>query len=91
MTKSQTTKKTGRTLSMGEVFALNLKGLMAIQGVKPAEMQRLMGIGETTYYKRLKQPWDFTADNMERAARRLGVASADMVARVMTVDGEGGR
>lgn len=80
-------KKTTKTLSASEIFALNLKGLMAMQGVSASEMQTYMGIGETTFYKRMKRPYEFSMDNMERAARRLGVSPADMICKVMTVSG----
>lgn len=83
MAKTQTNKN----LKASDVFAVNLKGLMAMKGVSASEMQSYMGIGETTFYKRMKRPYEFTMDNVERAARRLGVAPADMICKVMTVGG----
>ena len=79
----------GRKLSAGEIFAVNLRGLMAMQGVTATEMQTYLGIGETTYYKRLKRPDEFTVENMERAAKRLGVSPAAMIEGVMSVGGTG--
>ena len=80
----------GRKLSAGEIFAVNLRGLMAMQGVTATEMQEFMGISETTYYKRLnKRPHEFTVENMERAAKRLGVSPAAMIEGVMAVGGTG--
>ena len=35
-------KKTTKNLSASEIFALNLKGLMAMQGVSASEMQTYM-------------------------------------------------
>ena len=82
-------KQTSKNMAASDIFAVNLRGLMAMQGVSAAEMQMLMGIGETTYYKRMKRPYEFTMDNVERAAKRLGVAPSDMLGRVMTVGGVG--
>lgn len=81
MKKTQTNKN----LKASDIFAVNLRGLMAMQGVSASEMQTYMGIGETTFYKRMKRPYEFTMDNVERAARRLGVSPADMLCKVMTV------
>lgn len=85
MAKTQTNKN----LKASDVFAVNLKGLMAMKGVSASEMQLYMGIGETTFYKRMKRPYEFTMDNVERAARRLGVDPSDMICKVMTVGGIG--
>jgi uncharacterized protein (DUF2384 family) len=80
-------KQTYKNMGAAEIFAVNLRGLMAMQGVSASEMQTYMGIGETTYYKRMKHPRDFTMDNAERAAKRLGVTVADMTGKVMSVGG----
>lgn len=77
------------TMTASDIFAVNLKGLMAMQGVSATEMQDLMGIGETTFYKRMKRPYEFTLDNAQRAAKRLGVSVADMTCRVLSVGGVG--
>lgn len=81
--------KTTKKLSASEIFVLNLKGLMAMQKVTIPEIATLMGISMQTFYRRVKTPYEFTLDNMERAARRLGVSPADMICKVMTVSGAG--
>ena len=43
------------------------------------------GVSRATFYRRLKKPYQLTADNMERAAKRLGFSSVDMQRSVMTV------
>lgn len=80
-------KQMPKNMTASDIFAVNLKGLMAMQGVSASEMQTLMGIGETTYYKRMKRPYEFTMDNVQRAAKRLGVTVADMTGKVMSVGG----
>ena len=68
-----------------EIFAVNLRGLMAVQDVNASELWMLMGISRPTFYRRLKKPYEFTMDNVERAAKRFGVTPADMLGKVMTV------
>ena len=78
-------KQASKNMRASDMFVTNMKGLMAMQEISASEMQGYMGIGETTYYKRLKRPYEFTLDNVERVASRLGVAPADMLDTVMTV------
>ena len=82
MKKTQTNKK----MSSAEIFAENLRGLMAMKKVSPIEMQEYMCISSATYYKRMRRPYEFTLSNVESAAKRLGVSAADMMGRVMTVE-----
>ena len=82
----KTKTSTSKCLKPSEIFAANLRGLMAIKNVSPAEMQEYMQISATTYYKRMNRPHEFTMSNVESAARKLGVPAGDMLARVMEVD-----
>ena len=68
-----------------EIYVINLRGLMAMQNVTPTEIMTIMGLSRATFYRRLKKPYQLTADNMERAAKRLGFSSVDMQRSVMTV------
>lgn len=86
MKKTQTYK----IMQPSEIFAVNLRGLMAMKNVSPAEMQEYMGISNATYYKRLKRPCEFTLRDMESAAKKLGVHLADMIGGIMTVGAGGG-
>ena len=72
-------------LTPSDVFALNLKGLMAIKGVSVGEMHEYMGISATTFYKRLNRPYEFTMSDVESAAKKLGVSASAMLAGVMEV------
>lgn len=77
-----------KAMSYSDIFAANLRGLMAMKRVSPTEMQDYMCISPATWYKRLRRPYEFTLGNMESAARRLGVDLSDMLSRVMTVGGD---
>jgi predicted transcriptional regulator len=77
--------RNNKALSPGEIFAENLRGLMAMKNVSAGEMQEYMGISPATYYKRLKRPYEFTVSNIESAAKKLGVSASAMLAGVMEV------
>lgn len=77
-----------KQMTSSDIFAANLRGLMAMKQVSPTEMQGYMCISPATWYKRLRHPYEFTLGNMESAARRLGVELSDMISRVMAVGGD---
>ena len=90
MAKKQTTKKKAKKknieeLKPYEIFVLNMKGLMTIQGITPDEMVEYMNLSRSTYYKRMKEPYKFTMGDMDSAAKRLGVDASAMIAKVMEV------
>ena len=77
--------KTSRKKTPYEIFAINLRGLMAMQGIKAEEMYAYMNISATTFYKRLNRPYEFTLGDMDSAAKKLGVSASAMLAGVMEV------
>ena len=77
-----------KQMTSSDIFAANLRGLMAMKQVSPTEMQEYMCIAPATWYRRIKHPYEFTLANMESAARRLGVELPAMISRVMAVGGD---
>lgn len=82
MAKIQTNKK----MTCYDIFAANLRGLMAIKEVTAEEMQEYMGISAATFYKRLRRPYEFTMSNVESAAKKLGVPAGGMISKIMEVE-----
>ena len=90
MAKKQTTKKKAKKknieeLKPYEIFVLNMKGLMTIQGITPEEMQEYMNVSKSTFYKRIREPYSMTMGEMASVAKKLGESPIAMIAKVMEV------
>ena len=82
MKKTQTNKK----MTCYDIFAANLRGLMAMKDVSPEEMSEYMGISSATFYKRLRRPYEFSMSNVEAAAKKLGAPAGGMISKIMEVE-----
>lgn len=46
-----------------------IAGGMAINGEKPADFQQMVGVSQTTYYNRMKEPQRFTLEEFRIIAK----------------------
>lgn len=77
-------KKRPRKNTADEKLAANLKNLTRWEGLTAADLYGVMEMSETTYYKRLSNPVEFTMGNILRAAAVLRVKPEDLIGREIT-------
>ena len=54
-----------------ENVARNLKAEMVRRGIGASEMANQMDLSLSTFYRRLRKPWEFTLNDLDRAAAFL--------------------
>ncbi len=56
-----------------------LKARMVLAGKKPADLCKAAGMGESTFYKKLRGISDFTKPEIEAIAREIGLNRDDVM------------
>ena len=56
-----------------EYVARNLKAEMVRRGIGATEMADHLDLSLSTFYRRLRKPWEFTLQNLDSAAAFLGL------------------
>lgn len=83
-TVKKTVKKSIRKMGIGAIFAANLKLICDVRNVNDEEVMGYMNICRATYYKRMKRPGKWEAENMDSAAKLFEIPVGDLVSRMLT-------